>query len=62
LTESTATPDVVVLYEPLSNHTNEGTNVLFGDFHVEWMKNADAQSIQAQQAAGKKVIRLTTSP
>ena len=62
LTGPTATRDVVILYEPLSNHRNEGTNVLFGDLHVEWIKGANAQSILTQQAAGTTPIRLTTSP
>jgi len=27
----------VVAYEPMTNHRNDGTNVLFADGHVEWV-------------------------
>jgi prepilin-type processing-associated H-X9-DG protein len=36
LTSDTATAKTVLAYEPLGNHQDDGTNVLFGDGHVEW--------------------------
>jgi prepilin-type processing-associated H-X9-DG protein len=65
LNTQTATPDVVALYEPLGNHTNAGMNVLFGDFHVEWLTAAQVKPILKQVAAGVFPIRLppaTTQP
>ena len=65
--------DAVVLYEPLSNHTNngmtvwserladrsgDGMNVLFADGHVEWLGNEDGRSILAQADAGVRPIRF----
>jgi len=58
LNTQTVSPDTVVLYEPLSNHNNGGTNVLFGDFHVEWFTSAEAQPILKQAAAGIFPIRI----
>jgi prepilin-type processing-associated H-X9-DG protein len=37
LTVATATATSIVAYEPLDNHDGTGTNVLFGDNHVEWI-------------------------
>ncbi|MGD1278780.1 MAG: hypothetical protein ABR964_16325 [Tepidisphaeraceae bacterium] len=37
LTLKTVTPQTVVAYEPLANHGGQGMNVLFGDFHVDWI-------------------------
>jgi prepilin-type processing-associated H-X9-DG protein len=34
--------DAPVLYEPLTNHSNDGTNVLFGDGHVSWLTRQQA--------------------
>jgi len=65
LNTQTATPDVVLLYEPLGNHSNSGMNVLFGDFHVEWLSIPEVQPILKQVAAGVFPIRLppaTTQP
>ena len=58
LTVKTATPDVVILYEPLSNHANAGMNVLFGDGHAEWLTAAQAQPLLNQIAAGTWPVRL----
>ena len=40
LTEKTATGTTIVAYEPLENHNGVGTNVLFGDGHVEFVEKA----------------------
>jgi prepilin-type processing-associated H-X9-DG protein len=65
--------DAVVLYEPLSNHTNDGMkvwserladrsgdgmNVLFADGHVEWLGNEEGRSILSQAEAGVRPIRF----
>jgi prepilin-type processing-associated H-X9-DG protein len=33
----TAPATAIVVYEPLENHQGDGTNVLFGDGHAEWI-------------------------
>ena len=64
LTSFTVTPDMVLLYEPTSNHLGNGMNVMFGDFHVEWMTGTDVASILRQAKTGVSPIRLpaTTRP
>ena len=57
LTDQTATADVVVLYEPLTNHAKSGMNVLFGDGHVDWYTATQAQPILRQVAAGTWPVR-----
>jgi predicted Zn finger-like uncharacterized protein/prepilin-type processing-associated H-X9-DG protein len=42
-----------VLYEPLSNHHDEGTNVLFVDGSVQWLSKPQAQAL---------INRATTRP
>jgi prepilin-type processing-associated H-X9-DG protein len=37
LTQDTAKEMTIVAYEPLENHDGAGTNVLFGDGHVEFI-------------------------
>jgi prepilin-type processing-associated H-X9-DG protein len=58
LTLSTASPDVILLYEPLSDHANTGMNVLFADGHDDWLSPADAQPLLKQVAAGTWPVRL----
>jgi prepilin-type processing-associated H-X9-DG protein len=52
LTAKTVEPDMVIALEPLTNHGGDGTNVLFGDGHVEFFDKTQAAKIQAQIAAG----------
>jgi prepilin-type processing-associated H-X9-DG protein len=58
LTDQTVTPDMVLLYEPLADHGGSGMNVMFGDFHVEWMPASDAQAILNQVAARTMPVRF----
>ena len=48
-----ATGKAVLAYEPLSNHSNGGINVLFSDGHVEFVPAAQAKQIIADLQAGK---------
>jgi prepilin-type processing-associated H-X9-DG protein len=57
LSAESATEDTVLLYEPLSNHAGDGMNVLFGDFHVEWLPAAEASTILKQVAAKRFPVR-----
>lgn len=57
LTSQTATADTVLLYEPLTNHSGDGMNVLFGDFHVEWLSASEAATILKQVAAKRNPVR-----
>lgn len=50
---STAGANVVVLYEPLSNHNQAGSNMLFGDGHVDWVEAKQAAKIIAEVQAGQ---------
>jgi prepilin-type processing-associated H-X9-DG protein len=58
LTRDTATATSLVAYEPLENHDGDGTNVLFGDGHVEfvskqgWPKIAGDAGIAIAQRPG----------
>lgn len=52
-----ASPDTVVLYEPLNDHKNEGCNMLFADGHVDWVDEKNAQQVIAQLKAGQNPPR-----
>lgn len=47
LTEKTVSETAVVAYEPLENHDGDGTNVLFGDGHVEFISKHGWPNIAA---------------
>jgi prepilin-type processing-associated H-X9-DG protein len=46
-------PSTIILYEPMTNHANDGINVLFGDGHVEFIVRARAQQLITQLQAGQ---------
>jgi prepilin-type processing-associated H-X9-DG protein len=52
LTMRTVTPDTILAYEKLYP-TSTGTNVLFGDFHVERVDGATAGKIVARATTGQ---------
>jgi prepilin-type processing-associated H-X9-DG protein len=47
-----APSNAVLLYEPLTNHTNDGVNILFGDGHVEFVQRARAEPMIKAVEAG----------
>jgi prepilin-type processing-associated H-X9-DG protein len=49
---NTGQTNLVLVYEPLSNHQNRGMNVLFGDGHVEWFDLKQATKWLAELNAG----------
>lgn len=48
-----ASPDVILLYEPLTNHDKDGANFLYADGHVDWIPKAQAESIIRQITSGQ---------
>lgn len=48
-----APANAVLAYEPMTNHSNDGTNILFADGTVQFVKAAQAQQIIAEVQAGK---------
>lgn len=57
---NTASPDSVLLYEPLADH-HRGMNVLFADGTVRWFASADAQKVLSQQNSGTRPIKVDPS-
>jgi prepilin-type processing-associated H-X9-DG protein len=55
LNANTATDRTIVAYEPLDNHDGDGTNVLFGDGHIEFEGKQMWPKIAAD--AGVKVVK-----
>jgi hypothetical protein len=45
--------NLVLAYEPLSNHNHAGMHVLFADFHVEFIPKPQAQKVSAELQAGQ---------
>ncbi len=56
-----ASPDVVLAYEPLSNHANTGIHVLFFDYRVEWLGQPDAQKLIDSIMPGEPAVWPPTS-
>lgn len=55
LTNLTATADVLIAYEPITNHGGSGMNLLFGDGHAEWWDAKNSPQITTAAATGKCV-------
>jgi hypothetical protein len=51
--KNTAPSNAVLMYEPMTNHRNDGANFVFADEHVEFMPAAQAQSLIAQVSQGQ---------
>jgi len=59
LTTNTMSGTAVVAYEPLDNHGGDGTNVLFGDGHVEWINKQTW--LKMAPAAGVAALKSSSS-
>ena len=55
---NSASGDTVVLYEPLTNHGGDGTNILWGDGHVSWEGKKEANQIIAQVQSGQNPPKM----
>jgi hypothetical protein len=56
-TSATVKPDSVLVYEPLTNHGDDGTNILFGDMHAEFYNRQGAKALlQNIQGAEAKTL------
>jgi prepilin-type processing-associated H-X9-DG protein len=55
-------PNTVVLLEPLSNHSNSGSNILFGDGHVEFVTLPAARQILDRYANGEHPLIYNPNP
>jgi prepilin-type processing-associated H-X9-DG protein len=47
-----ASPDAILMYEPICNHDGDGATVLFGDGHVEFLEKRYFRRIVAELQAG----------
>jgi prepilin-type processing-associated H-X9-DG protein len=62
MTMKNAAPDSVLLYEPLAEHAGTGMNVLFGDFHVQWVPASEAPAIIQKIANQSVATQPATGP
>ena len=49
--------ELVLMYEPLSNHGGAGMNVLFGNGTVVWVRSTAAQSILTQASSATRPVK-----
>ena len=56
------TGDVVIAYEPMTNHNNDGSNFLFADGHVEFFGKGQAAQIITDVQAGTNPPRVKAQP
>ena len=56
----TPPPTMILAYEPLANHQNQGMNVLFGDGHVTFITPPAAMTMLAELKAGHNPPRVKT--
>ena len=52
----TVSADTVVAYEPLSNHENDGSNVLFGDGRVKFILSPAIKAMEAKLKATNELL------
>jgi prepilin-type processing-associated H-X9-DG protein len=52
LSAQTATARHVLAYEHMSNHKNNGMNVLYGDGSVQWLEKAEAERVLSELQQG----------
>ncbi len=61
MNDKNTSADMLVLYEPLANHSGDGMSALFGDGHVEWIDAKLAAKVLAAVATGQRVrVNLST--
>ena len=46
-------PNLVLAFEPITDHTGKGANVLFGDGHAEWLDQPAMITLLTDLAAGR---------
>jgi len=61
LTSDQLTDKTILLYEPLSNHDNDGMNIVFGDGHVEFVHPEQARRLIAALPATNPTTHATTA-
>jgi len=61
LTSADTPAEAVLAYEPMGNHFNQGMNVLFGDYHVEFIDAKTAQAMLKSIVPGKPLIWPTAN-
>jgi hypothetical protein len=47
-TTATVNADMVIAYEPLTNHQDDGMEVLYGDGHAKWVSRGAAKQLVAK--------------
>ena len=60
--DATVPADAVVAYEPLTNHDGDGSNILFGDGHVDWVPRARALRLTVAAAATPRPVSAASVP
>jgi hypothetical protein len=60
LSAKTVTPDTIVAYEMLP-FTNSGANILFGDYHVDFVPLAKVTKIIAHTASGQFPVTMPSN-
>lgn len=53
--------NVVLMYEPLTNHHGRGMNVLFADYHIEFLDAKSAEAMLNSRVPGKPMTWGTSS-
>lgn len=61
-TDATVPADAVVIGEPVSNHAGDGSNLLFGDGHAEWVPMPRAARLIAAATATTQPVSAASVP